>query len=113
MFLEGAVNIVDEHKFSDLETVREVIGTLEHRRLLLEVLADALSTEVLSVRIGSENEARVMHYCSVITAPYGLDDHHLGSLAVVGPTRMDYRRSIAAVHEVAGALGRMLTDLGV
>ena len=113
VFLEGAANIVDEQKFADLETVREVVGALEHRRLLLEVLADALATDSLSVRIGSENHAHAMHYCSVITAPYGLADNHLGSLAVVGPTRMDYRKSIAAVHEVAGALGRMLTDLGI
>ena len=113
VFLEGASNIVDEHQFPDVETVRQVIGALEHRRLLLEVLADALKTTTLSVRIGSENAAQALHYCSVITAPYGMDDNTLGSLAVVGPTRMDYRKSIAAVHEVAGALGRMLTDLGV
>lgn len=113
VFLEGASNIVDEHKFADLETVRGVIGALEHRRLLLEVLADGLTAQRLSVRIGSENHAQVMHYCSIITAPYGFSDNALGSLAVVGPTRMDYRKSIAAVHEVAGALGRMLTDLGI
>lgn len=113
VFLEGASNIVDEHQFPDLETVRRVIGALEHRRLLLEVLADALSPKTLSVRIGSENPAQEMHYCSVITAPYGFPNNALGSLAVVGPTRMDYRKSIAAVHEVAGALGRMLADLGI
>jgi heat-inducible transcriptional repressor len=112
VFLEGASNIVDEQKFADLETVRQVIETLEHRRLLLEVLADALSYETVHVRIGSENSAEEMQYCSVITAPYGLEDNFVGSLAVVGPTRMDYRRTIAAVHEVAGALGRLLTDLG-
>jgi len=112
VFLEGAANIVDEEKFADLETVRQVIGTLEHRRLLLEVLADALSYGSVNVMIGSENNAEEMQFCSVITAPYGLEDSIVGSLAVVGPTRMDYRRSIAAVNEVAGALGRLLTDLG-
>lgn len=113
VFLEGASNIVDEHQFPDLETVRGVIGALEHRRLLLEVFADALSASTVSVRIGSENFSQEMHYCSVITAPYGIPNNALGSLAVVGPTRMDYRKSIAAVHEVAGALGRMLADLGI
>ncbi|MDQ4144201.1 MAG: heat-inducible transcriptional repressor HrcA [Actinomycetota bacterium] len=113
VFLEGASNIVDEHQFPDLGTVRQVIGALEHRRVLLEVLADAFSTSTLSVRIGSENPAQELNYCSVITAPYGMSDNVIGSLAVVGPTRMDYRKSIAAVHEVAGALGRMLADLGI
>ena len=113
VFLEGASNIVDEHKFADIETVREVIGALEHRRLLLEVLADSLSDESVSVRIGRENELEQMQSCSVITAPYGQANNPVGTLAVVGPTRMDYRQGIAAVHEVASALGRMLADLGL
>ena len=109
MFLEGTSNIVDEQKFSDLETVRQVIEALEHRRLLLEVLADAFSIESISVRIGAENELSEMQACSVIAAPYGVQGNALGSLGVVGPTRMDYRRTIAAVHEVASSLGRMLS----
>lgn len=109
VFLEGTSNIVDEHKFADLETVRHVIEALEHRRLLLEVLADALSLERVSVRIGGENTLEEMQACSVIAAPYGAEGIAIGSLGVVGPTRMDYRRSIAAVHVVAANLGRMLS----
>lgn len=111
VFLEGASNIIDEHKFSDLETVRHVIEALEHRRLLLEVLADALAVGSVSVRIGTENLSEEMQFCSVITAPYGAGDNQLGSLGVVGPTRMDYGRTIAAVHEVAASLGRMLSGI--
>jgi heat-inducible transcriptional repressor len=111
VFLEGASTIIDEHKFSDLETVRHVVEALEHRRLLLEVLADALSIGSVSVRIGAENFAQEMQYCSIITAPYGSVGNPLGSLGVVGPTRMDYRRTIAAVHEVAANLGRMLSGI--
>lgn len=113
VFLEGTSNIVDEEKFADLETVRQVIGALEHRRLMLEVMADALGPGNISVRIGSENFLEDLQFCSVVTAAYGAEGNLLGSLAVVGPTRMDYRRTIAAVHEVAGALGRMLTELGI
>ena len=112
VFLEGTSNIVDEHKFADLEVVRQVIGALEHRRLLLEVLAHALSTEAVSVKIGTENLLEELQFCSVVTAPYGAEGNVVGSLAVVGPTRMDYRRTIAAVHEVSSALGRMLGELG-
>ena len=113
VFLEGASNIVDEHKFTDIETVRQVIGALEHRRLILEVLADALGSNQVSVRIGSENPTAAMQYCSVITAPYGTQENALGSIGVVGPTRMDYRRTIAAVYEVSAHLGQMLTELGM
>lgn len=113
VFLDGASNILREEKFSDIETVRQVIGTLEHRRLLLEVLADALSTSAISIRIGSENPLEEMQSITVITAPYGSDDEPIGSLGIVGPTRMDYKRTIAAVHEVATSLGKMLGELGL
>ncbi len=113
MLLDGTSNIVHEGKFADLETVRQVIGALEHRRVLLETLADALSPSEVSVRIGSENTLEEMRSCSVVTARYGSDEQPLGSLGVVGPTRMDYRRTIAAVHEVAWNLGRMLSALGI
>lgn len=113
VFLDGASNIVDEHKFTDIETVRQVISALEHRRLVLEVLADALGSNRVSVRIGSENPDAAMQLCSVITAPYGTEDTALGSIGVVGPTRMDYRRTMAAVYEVSAHLGRMLTELGM
>lgn len=109
VFLEGTSNMVDEHKFSDLETVRQVIGALEHRRILLELLAEGLSLNSMSVRIGSENLIEEMQHCAVITAPYGYEGTILGTLGVVGPTRMDYRRTIAAVYEVATNLGRVLT----
>ncbi|MDP9224324.1 MAG: heat-inducible transcriptional repressor HrcA [Actinomycetota bacterium] len=109
VFLEGTSTMVDEEKFADLETVKQVIGALEHRRVVLEMLAESLGAVDVSVRIGAENHAQEMRACSVVTAPYGTEDGMIGSLGVVGPTRMDYRRIIAAVCEVAGNLGRMLT----
>ena len=113
LFLEGTSHIVDEGKFTDLETVRQVIGALEHRRLVLEMLADAIAAGSLSVRIGAENAMEEMQFCSVVTAPYGVPGAALGSLGVVGPTRMDYMRTIATVHEVSAALGRMFGDHGI
>jgi heat-inducible transcriptional repressor len=113
VFLDGTSNIVDESKFADLETVRQVISALEHRRLLLEVIADALASGGVSIRIGSENSIEEIQSCSVITAAYGTEDQLLGTVGIVGPTRMDYKRTIAAVHEVAGNLGRMLSELGL
>jgi heat-inducible transcriptional repressor len=112
LFLDGTSTIVDEAKFSDLETVRQVVSALEHRRLLLEVLAEALSVGSVSVRIGSENELEEMQVCTVITAPYGTGEASVGSLGIVGPTRMDYQRTIPAVYEVATYLGRMLSGFG-
>jgi heat-inducible transcriptional repressor len=110
VFLDGTSTIVDEDKFQDLETVRQVIGALEHKRVLLELVADALAVQRVSVRIGSENAIEEMQSCAVVTTSYGPGGNALGSLGVVGPTRMDYGHTIATVHEVASYLGRMLTE---
>jgi heat-inducible transcriptional repressor len=112
VFLEGTSNIVDEQKFADLETVRQVISALEHRRILLELAANALALDRISVRIGHENTIEEMQSCTVITTAYGTEGFALGSLGIVGPTRMDYGRTIAAVNEVAAHLGRMLAGSG-
>ncbi len=112
VFLEGTVNMLERDSFSDLETVRQVVGALEHRRLLLEVMADAIGGGDISVRIGAENQAVEMRACSVIAAPYGQNEP-MGSLGIVGPTRMDYRQTIAAVHEVAAHLGLLLSRHGL
>ena len=109
VFLEGTSNIVDEQKFSDLETVRQVIGALEHRRLLLEMLAEGIAATGVSVRIGTENPETGFASCAVVTAPYGSMNNPIGSLGVIGPTRMDYGRTIAAVYEIAEQLGRLVT----
>ena len=113
LYLEGTSNIVDEHKFADLETVRQVIGALEHRRVVLETMADALRATDVSVTIGSENIFAEMQSCSIVAAPYGAEGNILGTLGVVGPTRMDYRKTIAAVYEVSANLGRVLIELGM
>jgi heat-inducible transcriptional repressor len=110
VFLDGTSTIVDEHKFQDLDTVRQVIGALEHRRVLLELVADALAVQRVSVRIGTENAIEEMQSCAVVTTAYGPEGSALGTLGVVGPTRMDYGHTIAAVNEVAAYLGRMLTE---
>jgi heat-inducible transcriptional repressor len=76
-------------------------------------LAHGLASGSVSVRIGTENLLEEMQLCTIITAPYGAEGGVAGSLAVVGPTRMNYRRTVAAVHEVAVSLGRMLGELGI
>jgi len=113
VFLEGTSNIVDEHKFADLGTVRHVIDALEQGGRVLEILVEEAGPRRLRVRIGSENPAAEMQLCSIISAAYGSEDNVVGRLAVIGPTRMDYRRGMAAVNEVSANLGRMLTGLEI
>ena len=93
-------------------SLHPVLQALEEQVVLLRLIGEVDSSSVL-VRIGGENTHEGLHRTSVVSVGYGAGDTALGGLGVVGPTRMDYRKSIATVHEVAGALGRMLADLGI
>ena len=63
----------------------------------------------LTVRIGSEHARSDLQECSVVLAPYLVEGELLGTIGVLGPTRMDYRKAQAAVATVSQRLGRQLS----
>ena len=66
-----------------------------------------------TIIIGGENDFLGMQECSVITTPYRIGDRQAGYLGVVGPTRMNYDRAVAAVGLMAQSLSQMLTHLSL
>jgi len=88
-------------------SLRQVLETLEEQVVVLKLLASAQDPGTVTVRIGVENEAEEMRDTSVLSIGYGAGTV-LGGMGVVGPTRMDYPGSIAAVHAVARYVGEIL-----
>jgi heat-inducible transcriptional repressor len=60
------------------------------------------------VRIGTENEQEALRDCSLVLAPFAVEGDVTGTVGVLGPTRMDYQRALAAVAVVSQQLGRTL-----
>jgi heat-inducible transcriptional repressor len=89
-------------------SLRQVLETLEEQVVVLKLLAAAQDPGTVTVRIGGENEAEEMRDTSVLSIGYG-SGTVLGGMGVVGPTRMDYPGSIAAVHAVARYVGEILS----
>jgi heat-inducible transcriptional repressor len=88
-------------------SLRQVLEALEEQVVVLKLLASAQDPGTVTVRIGEENEAEEMRDTSVVSIGYG-SGMVLGGMGVVGPTRMDYPGSIAAVHAVARYVGEIL-----
>jgi heat-inducible transcriptional repressor len=103
--LAGTANLA---RFSeDFSThMHPVLEALEEQVVLLRLLGDA--GENVQVRIGTEQSERNLRSTSLVTVGYGATDSPLGALGVLGPTRMDYAGSIAAVSAVARYVGRYL-----
>ena len=85
-----------------------VLEALEEQVVLLRLLSDA--NETVKVRIGQEQNELNLRSTSLVTVGYGKQDSPLGALGVLGPTRMDYASSMAAVSAVARYVGRYITE---
>ena len=85
-----------------------VLEALEEQVVLLRLLSDA--NETVRVRIGQEQNELNLRSTSLVTVGYGKQDSPLGALGVLGPTRMDYASSMAAVSAVARYVGRYITE---
>ena len=97
-------------RFSDQyeTTVRPVLEALEEQVVLLRLLGEATASGDVTVRIGHENSYEPLRSTSVVASAYGANPDAWATLGVVGPTRMDYPSTMAAVRAVARYVGRFL-----
>lgn len=99
-------------RFSDQyeTTVRPVLEALEEQVVLLRLLGEVAGTGDVAVRIGHENPYEPLRATSVVASGYGTHTDIWANLGVVGPTRMDYPSTMAAVRAVARYVGQFLAE---
>ena len=110
LFVGGTSRLLAESQLKDISSLRDLLSLLEERFLLLRVLRAALGSGAVVVRIGSEHEATELQPFSVVAASYGLPQRRLGTVSLVGPTRMDYEKAIATVRETAQSLSELVGE---
>jgi heat-inducible transcriptional repressor len=103
----GVPELLALPEFADASMVRPLLTVLEDGLVMLETLSEVMRAGGLTVRIGSENRARELGRLSLVATRYGSETSD-GIVGVIGPTRMDYSRSIAAVHSAAEGLSEAL-----
>jgi heat-inducible transcriptional repressor len=110
MVLAGTANLT---RFGEdfPQTIAPVLEALEEHVVLLRLLGEMSNdTGAVAVRIGSENRVQGLQAASVISTGYGTGSEVLAGLGVLGPTRMDYPTTMAAVRAVAAYVSRILAD---
>lgn len=105
----GAANLA---RFGDNfdQSIKPMLEALEEHVVLLKLLGHATSSSHVTVRIGHEGPIDQLSSTSVVATGYGASDEALSVLGVVGPTRMDYPGSMAAVHAVASYVSTILDE---
>ena len=105
--LAGTANLARfQEDFST--TMHPVLEALEEQVVLLRLLGD--TKETVQVRIGQEQTEQNLRTTSLVAVEYGSSGSALGGLGIIGPTRMDYAGSIAAVAAVARYVGRFINE---
>jgi len=97
--------------FDAVDTVRSVLSILEQQLVVVELIEDVLDRG-LSVAIGTEHGFEPLASCALVVAPVSVEGELAGTIGVLGPTRMDYPRALAAVHVVGERLGEHLAHPG-
>jgi len=106
-FVGGASQMAEA--FDAVEIVRNVLHTLEQQYVVVTLVRDMLNRG-LSVAIGAEHGVEPLSACSVVLAPVIADGENIGTVGVLGPTRMNYPQALATVELVSDRLGRRLTE---
>jgi heat-inducible transcriptional repressor len=108
--LAGETNLMDFAELSDVDTLRRLFDTFSRKRLMLDLLDRSINADGVQVFIGAESGYGMLDDCSVVTAPYHLDDETVGVLGVIGPTRMAYDRVVPIVDVTARLLKSALSQ---
>jgi heat-inducible transcriptional repressor len=100
----GETKLMDFAELSDIDTLRGLFDAFSKKQVMLNLLDKSINADGVQVFIGSESGYQILDNCSVVTAPYHVDDDHIGVLGVIGPTRMAYDRVVPIVDITARLL---------
>jgi heat-inducible transcriptional repressor len=107
----GEANMFNFADYSGLNKLRELFEAFAQKRDILHLLSQCLQADGIKIYIGEESGYEPLGDCSMITAPYRKNNKVVGVLGVVGPTRMPYEQTIAAVDVTAKLLSEALIDM--
>ena len=109
VLISGENNLLSVPDFAELEKLKQLLDTLKTRQILFDLLQRGMEAQGMNVFIGEESGYQIFKHCSLICAPYEVDNERVGMLGVIGPTRMQYNEVISVVDVTAKLLGNSLS----
>lgn len=107
VYASGVNNILAFPEFSDVEKAKAIFKTFEEKEILITLL-DKSDCDNIQVVIGSENSLEEMKGCSIIRANYKLANESLGTIGIIGPTRMDYYQVSSILNGIVKNINSVL-----
>lgn len=110
VYIGGASQILESPEFANVEKMKSLLKAFEDKYKLLKLLDRSVAAEGIKVFIGSENPFFEMQECSLVVGSYKVGPRVVGTLGVIGPTRMQYRQVIHVVDYTSRLLSRLLGE---
>lgn len=107
VYFSGKTNILAQPEFNDVERVRKILNIFEEDQLVSKLFRS--DQEGMTIRIGEENHFAPFDDCTIITATYEAGGQYLGTVGILGPTRMEYPRVISIMEYLATDLSKKLS----
>ena len=108
LHVEGASNIIQQPEFRDRQKLNELLGALESKEPIAEMVSAASLEDGVVVTIGKEANLGNFEMCSMVTSTYKVGRSQ-GRIGVIGPTRMQYSKLVSIVDYTAKLLSRLLS----
>ena len=105
----GTTELLNQPEFKSVEKVQPLLSLVEEQNQLGQLLKDDSPTPV-KVKIGIENETEALHSVSVVQADFTNQDQPIGTLAILGPTRMEYGRIIGMLSHMKHIMETMVKE---
>ena len=112
-YVDGMRNLLSQPEFAENERARSIVEGVEDGSLAQTILSETPEGGVVRVIIGHEHPDDALSPLSVVVCQYGLPHRAVGALGVVGPTRMEYIRTIAGVRFLSSAMSELLASVYV
>jgi heat-inducible transcriptional repressor len=110
VYIGGASQILENPEFATVDSMRALFKAFEDKYKLLKLLDRSVAADGIKVFIGSENPMFEMQGCSMVVSSYKAGSNIIGTLGVIGPTRMHYREIIQVVDYTSKLLSRLLGE---
>ncbi|GAA0747376.1 heat-inducible transcriptional repressor HrcA [Clostridium oceanicum] len=105
IYMEGASNIFKYPEYNDIHKAKEFLSMLNDKHKVEDLLE---SSSRISIRIGNENFIDDAKTCSVISAVYSMGDKPIGTIGVIGPTRIPYSKIISVINTIVKEMNDIL-----
>ncbi|NIM57593.1 MAG: heat-inducible transcription repressor HrcA [Candidatus Aminicenantes bacterium] len=109
IFFQGTPKLLEKHDLFEMEKLQSLFQNFEEKAKLARLLSDFISLERVKVMIGSELEIPDISDCSLILSHYGYHSQVLGSLGIIGPKRIQYKKIIPLVDSIAKSLSQTIS----